>query len=82
MNFLAPVVLNIRDNQIYDLSDPKVAEHLQIADIMKTMDNRIVVDEETLKQFSSDSKLQNALAIFRQKFREKNQRMANANPKA
>lgn len=82
MNFLAPVVLNIRDNQIYDLSDPKVAEHLQIADIMKTMDNRIVVDEKTLKQFSSDSKLQNALAIFRQKFREKNQRMANANPKA
>lgn len=73
MNFLAPVVLNIRDNQIYDLSDPKVSEKIQISDIMKTMDNRIVVDEQTLKQFSSDERLQKALNRFRQKMREKTQ---------
>ena len=73
MNFLAPVVLNIRDNQIYDLSNPKVSEKIQIADIMKTMDNRIVVDEETLKQFSSDSRLQSTLSRFRQKMRQKTQ---------
>lgn len=73
MNFLAPVVLNIRDNQIYDLSDPKISETIQIADIMKTMDNRIVVDEQTLQQFSSDSKLQSTLVRFKQKMREKTQ---------
>lgn len=73
MNFLAPVVLNIRDNQVYDLSDPKISEKIQIADIMKTMDNRIVVDEQTLQQFSSDSRLQGALVRFKQKMREKTQ---------
>lgn len=73
MNFLAPVVLNIRDNQVYDLSDPKISEKIQIADIMKTMDNRIVVDEQTLQQFSSDSKLQSTLIRFKQKMREKTQ---------
>lgn len=73
MNFLAPVVLNIRDNQVYDLSDPKISETIQIADIMKTMDNRIVVDEQTLQQFSSDSKLQSTLVRFKQKMREKTQ---------
>lgn len=70
-NFLAPVVLNFRDNQIYDLSDPAVSAQIQIADIMKTMDNRIVVDEETLKQFSSDEKLSRTLARFRKQMQEK-----------
>lgn len=71
VNFLAPIVLNIRDNQIYDLSDPRIAERLQIMDTMKTMDNRIVMDEETLKQFSTDSKLQNTLNRYNQKMQEK-----------
>lgn len=71
VNFLAPIVLNIRDNQIYDLSDPRIAERLQIVDTMKTMDNRIVVDEETLKQFSADSSLKNTLARYNQKMQEK-----------
>lgn len=70
-NFLAPIVLNFRDNQIYDLSDPAVSAQIQIADIMKTMDNRIVVDEETLKQFSSDEKLSRTLARFRKQMQEK-----------
>ncbi len=73
-NFMAPVVLNFRDNQIYDLSDPKVAKQIQIADIMKTMDNRIVIDEETLKHFSSDAKLQDTLKRFNKSKREKSAR--------
>ena len=66
-NFLAPVVLNIRDNHIYDLSNPMVAAKIQIIDIMKTMDNRIVIDETTLKQFSSDSKIKNTLNKYKEK---------------
>lgn len=66
-NFLAPVVLNIRTNQIYDLSDPNVAQEVQIVDIMKTMDNRIVIDEDTLHHFSADSTLQNRLAKYKKR---------------
>lgn len=66
-NYIAPIILNIRDNQVYDLSDPKVAKKMQIADIMKTMDNRIVIDEETLKHFSSDERLQQTLEKYRKK---------------
>lgn len=64
-NFMAPIILSIKDNQIYDLSDPKVADQLQIVDVMKTMDNRIVIDSDTLKCFSSDPKLQRTLEKFR-----------------
>ena len=71
VNFMAPVVLNIRDNQIYDLGDPAVAGKIQIMDIMKTMDNRIIVDEETLKQFSSDSRLSNTLARYQERMKKK-----------
>lgn len=66
-NFLAPVVLNIRDNHIYDLSNPMVAAKIQIIDIMKTMDNRIVIDETTLKQFSSDTKIKTTLNKYKEK---------------
>ncbi len=71
VNFLAPIVLNIRDNQIYDLSDPATAAKIQIKDIMKTMDNRILVDEETLKQFSSDSKISSTLNRYQKAMKEK-----------
>ena len=71
VNFLAPIVLNIRDNQIYDLSDPAPAAKIQIKDIMKTMDNRILVDEETLKQFSSDSKISRTLNRYQTAMKEK-----------
>lgn len=53
-SFLQPLVLNFTDNQIYDLGDPEVHEKIQIADIMKTMDNRIAIDEDTLKQYQTD----------------------------
>lgn len=70
-NFMAPVILNFRDNQIYDLNDPKVAKQIQITDIMKTMDNRIVIDEETLKQFTSDAKLQDTLNRYHKNMKKK-----------
>lgn len=53
-DFNHPVVLSFSKNEIFDLSDPKVRSKVQIADVMHTMDNRVKMDDETLKQFSSD----------------------------
>lgn len=51
-NIFEPMVLNFRDNTLHDLSLPSVKENLQIADVMKTMDNRIKLDHSLLEQFS------------------------------
>ena len=53
-DFMQPLILKFSNNRIYDLSDPKISKNLQISDIMKTMDNRIKIDEETLKRFKAD----------------------------
>lgn len=66
-DFSHPMVLKFSDNQIYDLSDPAIAINLRITDIMKTMDNRIAIDEETLKQFKSDKYIMNTAAKFQKK---------------
>lgn len=70
-NFSAPLVLNIRTNETYDLSNPETAEKIQIVDIMKTMDNRIAIDEETLKQFHADDKLKDTLSRYRERMSSK-----------
>lgn len=70
-NFMAPLVLNIRNNVIYDLSNPEVAAEIRIVDIMKTMDNRIVIDEDTLQHFSSDDKLKSTLDRFKKDKKKK-----------
>ena len=41
-------------SKVLDLADPKVAKTVQIADVMHTMDNRVKMDAETLKQFTTD----------------------------
>ena len=64
-DFLHPMILNFKDNQIYDLSDPEVSDQLQIVDIMKTMDNRIAIDSDTLKQFVSDPYIKATADRFR-----------------
>ena len=66
-DFLRPVILRISNNEICDLSRDSVYKRIQIKDIMKTMDNRILVDEETLKQFVPDEKLKNITQEFREK---------------
>ena len=48
-NILRPVVLCFRDNSIIDLSI-KVNSDVVIVDIMKTMDNRYIMDIEKLKE--------------------------------
>ncbi len=66
-DFSHPMVLKFSDNKIYDLSDPAVAQNLWVTDIMKTMDNRIAIDEETLKQFKGDKYIMNTTARFQKK---------------
>ena len=64
-DFLHPMILTFKDNQIYDLSDPEVSKQLQIVDIMKTMDNRIAIDSDTLKQFVADPYIKATADRFR-----------------
>lgn len=46
-----PWVLSFRNNKIYDLSNPQTSGDLSLIDIMKTMDNRIKLDPDLLKQY-------------------------------
>ena len=66
-DFMRPVILRLHDNQVYDLSDPKVYMQFQIVDLMKTMDNRIEIDAETIKQFKADPRLVEMTNRIRQK---------------
>ena len=43
------MVLNFKDNRVLDLSDDVVYEDIWIEDIMKTMDNRYILDIQTLR---------------------------------
>lgn len=56
-NYMQPVILRLRDNNVYDLSDPSVNRRLQIIDLMKTMDNRIAIDEDTIRHFNADERI-------------------------
>jgi len=46
---LRPTILSFRDNSIIDLSNRRAYSDLEIVDIMKTMDNRYVMDTEKMK---------------------------------
>lgn len=46
-----PMILSFTDNAVIDLGDRKVNGDLEIKDIMKTMDNRHVMDTELLKKY-------------------------------
>lgn len=48
---LEPEILSFRTNEIYNMADPEVAARVQIRDIMKTMDNRHVVNKELLAEY-------------------------------
>ena len=66
------MVLKFSNNTIYDLSDPSVRRRLKVTDIMKTMDNRISIDEETLKHFVADDSIRETA----ERFRRQKQRIA------
>ena len=56
-NYMQPVILSLRDNNIYDLSDPVVNRRFQIVDLMKTMDNRVEIDVNTIRLFKADQRI-------------------------
>lgn len=64
-DFTHPMVLKFSNNMIYDLSDPMIGTSLHVVDIMKTMDNRIAIDEETLKHFVADKYIRETADRFR-----------------
>ena len=39
---------------------------MKIIDIMKTMDNRIAIDEDTLKQFQTDDRISSIAKKFKE----------------
>lgn len=49
-NVLRPMVLTFRDNNIIDLGNERMNGDLEIVDIMKTMDNRYIMDTDLLKK--------------------------------
>jgi hypothetical protein len=64
-DYTRPMVLKFSNNIIYDLSDPTIGDSLKIVDIMKTMDNRIHIDENTLQHFTTDQYIKDATDRFR-----------------
>lgn len=53
-NIFEPIVLGFRNNNLYDLSDPSVKQTVEIADVMKTMDNRIKLDKNLLEEYQAN----------------------------
>lgn len=51
MDVLHPFVLSFRDNQIINLGEEGLPEDYQIKDIMKTMDNRHVINRDLLEVY-------------------------------
>lgn len=70
-DFLAPLILDINNNQLYDLASTRMAQKMQIIDIMKTMDNRIVIDTNTLKSYVGDSTIQKTMTRYQQRRAQK-----------
>ena len=64
-DFMRPLVLRLSDNQIYDLSIPTIYNKIKIVDLMKTMDNRVEINEETLKLFVADERIKETAERFR-----------------
>ncbi|MCR5236840.1 MAG: phosphohydrolase [Lachnospiraceae bacterium] len=48
-NVLEPIILSFGDNRIIDLGQKLIYGDLAIKDVMKTMDNRNIIDREALK---------------------------------
>lgn len=52
---LSPVILSFHDNVLYNMADSSISSKIQIKDIMRTMDNRHVMDNELLKSYQGST---------------------------
>ena len=48
---LKPMILSFTDNNLYNLRDPETYAYVQISDIMKSMDKRVVVDKAIIAEY-------------------------------
>lgn len=71
-----PHVLDLSDNTIYDLSSPKLRGVVELTDLMVSMDERYHFDEQTLKQFVPDERLQVTTRRFRMRLEKARKREA------
>lgn len=74
-DFSHPMILRFRDHRVFDLSDLETVQQFHITDIMRTMDNRIAIDADTLKQFKADKHLLETM----ERFRKSKERIASRN---
>lgn len=51
-NILKPIVLGFNNNRVYNLDNSN--ESVQIRDIMKSMDNRTIIDRELLEEYKKE----------------------------
>lgn len=61
-DILKPMILLFKDNSIIDLRQQLIYDDLEIKDIMKTLDNRHVMNEDVAKQFAAEEQLNDAAA--------------------
>lgn len=50
-DIFSPYILSFNDNQVYNLSDSLVQRKFMIKDVMKSMDNRVKMDPELIKEY-------------------------------
>ncbi len=55
-NVFRPIVLGFQNNKVFDLSNHLIQSEYEIMDVMKTMDNRVIIDEETIKAYIKKDK--------------------------
>lgn len=51
---LRPIVLSFNKNVVYDLASKATYNTIQVLDVMKTLDNRFVIDEEAIANFKGN----------------------------
>lgn len=49
-DILKPMILTFRDNEVMDLSNKRVYGDVEIVDIMRTLDNRYIMDLDALRE--------------------------------
>lgn len=54
-NYAQPVVVLFSNNQRIDFTETKFQKNMHITDVMKTMDVRLKVDRDTIKQYKTDA---------------------------
>lgn len=55
-NYAQPVVVLFSNNQRIDFTETKFQKNMHITDVMKTMDVRLKVDRDTIKQYKTDAR--------------------------